>query len=172
MKPLNILHVNYSIEHGNKKPMKTIKRREFLKSGVGCCILVAGAGTFAFAADTKPDPKKLNYCGYQCPEDCKMFLAGKSDDEALKREAFDTWRLQEKYGVEFKPEIVFCEKCKGTDHPQSLLLTNCTVRKCAIEKGYDCCIECDDLKSCDKEIWITFPKFKEQVLKMQEAYKA
>ena len=152
--------------------MKSIKRREFLKSGVGCCVLLAGASTFAFAADEKPDPKKLNYCGYKCPDDCKMFLAGKSTDDALKREAFKMWRLQEKYEVNYSPEIVFCEKCKGTDDPKSLLLSNCSVRNCAIEKEYDCCIECDDLKSCDKEIWTTFPQFKEQVLKMQQAYKA
>ena len=101
-----------------------------------------------------------------------MYLAGKSNDEALKKEAFKMWRLEEKYGVEYSPEIVFCEKCKGTDNPQSLVLSRCTVRKCAIERGFDCCIECDGLKDCDKEIWTTFPQFKEQVLKMQQAYKA
>jgi hypothetical protein len=147
-----------------------IKRREFLKSGVGCCILVTGAGPFVFANDEKPDPKLLNYCGYKCPDDCKMYLAGKSDDEALKIEAYTLWRFEEKYGVRYSPEIVFCEQCKGTENPKSLLLTKCSVRNCAIEKGYDCCIECDDLKTCDKEIWFTFPQFKVEVLKMQVAY--
>lgn len=152
--------------------MEPIKRRDFLKKGVGCCLVMAGASSFVFAADEKPDPKKLNYCGYKCPDSCKMHLAGKSDDEALKKEAFKMWSLEEKYGVEYSPEIVFCEQCKGTDDPKSLVLTGCTVRKCAIEKGKDCCIACDELKSCEKDLWTKFPQFKEQVIKMQEAYKA
>ncbi len=152
--------------------MNPINRRSFLKKGTGCCLVLAGAGSFAFAADEKPDPKSLNYCGYKCPDDCKMYLAGKSDDEALKKEAFKMWKLEEKYGVSYSPEIVFCEKCKGTDDPKSLVLSKCTVRQCAIEKGYDCCIECEELSKCEKELWKTFPQFKEQVVKMQEAYKA
>ena len=152
--------------------MKSIKRREFLKSGVGCCIFLTGASTFVFASEGKPKPKKLSYCGYQCKNDCKMYLAGKSTNEDLKKEAFKMWRFEEKYGVNYYPEIVFCEKCKGTEEPKSLLLSNCSVRKCAIEKGYECCIECDDLKTCDKEIWLTFPQFREQVLNMQQAYRS
>lgn len=151
--------------------MNTIKRREFIQKGVGCCLILAGAGSFIFATDEKPDPKKLNYCGYKCPENCKMYLAGKSDDEKLKKEAFEMWRLEKKYGVSYSPELAFCERCKGTDDPKSLVLSKCTVRNCAIKKGHDCCIECNELKNCDKEIWTTFPDFKVQVLKMQEAYK-
>ena len=148
-----------------------IKRREFLKGGASCCVLLAG-DAFVFASDEKPNPKLLNYCGYKCPDDCKMYLAGQSNNEALKIEAYTMWRLEEKYEVKYSPEIVFCEKCKSTDDPKSLLLTNCTVRKCAIEKGFDCCIECNDLKTCNKEIWTTFPQFKEEVLKMQAAYQS
>lgn len=152
--------------------MDSIKRREFLRIGAGCCLVFTGAASFAFAEDTKPDPKKLNYCGYKCPDDCKMYLAGKSDDEELKKEAFKMWRLEEKYGLAYAPELVFCEKCKTIDEVKSPLLSGCTVRKCAIQKGHDCCIECDELTDCDKEIWTVFPQFKEQVIKMQEAYKA
>lgn len=152
--------------------MNSIKRRDFIRIGAGCSLIFAGAGSFVFAADTKPDPKKLNYCGYKCPDDCKMYLAGKSDNEELKKEAFKMWRLEEKYGLAYSPELVFCEKCKTTGEVTSTLLTKCTVRNCAIEKGHDCCIECDGLKACDKEIWTVFPQFKEQVIKMQEAFKA
>ncbi len=92
--------------------MNSIKRREFLKKGSACCLLLTGAGAFAFAGDEKPNPKELNYCGYKCPEDCKMFVAGKSEDEALKKEAFKAWRLEEKYGISYSPELVFCNRCK------------------------------------------------------------
>lgn len=152
--------------------MNSIKRREFLKKGVGCCVVLAGTTSFVFASDEKPNPKELSYCGYKCPDDCKMYLAGKSDDEALKKEAFQTWKASEVYGVEYSPEIVFCEKCKGTDNPQSLILTKCTVRNCAIERGYDCCIECDGLAACEKNLWTNFPKFKQKVIEMQEMYKS
>ncbi len=152
--------------------MNPIKRREFLKKSSACCMVIAGASSFAFSADEKPSPKELNYCGYKCPDDCKMYVAGKSDDESLKKEAFKLWRFEEKYKVEYSPEIVFCEKCKGTESPKSLVLTKCTIRKCAIEKGYDCCIECDELKGCVKEIWTTFPEFHKKVQEMQAIYKA
>lgn len=152
--------------------MNSIKRREFLRVGAGCCLVLTGAGSFVYASDDKPDPKKLNYCGYKCPDDCKMYLAGKSDNEELKKEAFKMWRLEEKYGLTYAPELAYCEKCKTEGEVKSPLLTGCAVRKCAIGKGYDCCIECDELKACDKEIWTTFPQFKQEVIKMQEAYKA
>ena len=99
-------------------------------------------------------------------------MAGKSNDETLKKEAFKDWRLEKKYGLKYSPELVFCERCKTKGKVTSPLLTGCTVRKCAIEKGHDCCFECDGLKSCDKEVWTTFPQLKEQVIKMQETFKA
>jgi hypothetical protein len=46
------------------------------------------------------------------------------------------------------------------------------VRSCAREKKLECCIECNELGACDKDLWRRFPKFKEQVVAMQERYRA
>jgi hypothetical protein len=51
------------------------------------------------------------------------------------------------------------------------VLKRCTVRDCAREKELDCCIECDELTECDKDLWRRFPSFKEQVIELQAKYR-
>lgn len=162
--------------------MKTnLKRREFIRkscqAGVACCALLSGSKVFAFGnlntlhGDDLIDPKKLNYCGYTCPADCKMRKATLENNVDLKKEAFTEWRLEEKYGVAFDPEKIFCHGCKTSGKPLGYVVENCTVRSCAIEKGYDCCIQCDKLAGCDKEIWSTFPDFHKAMMELQKKYK-
>jgi hypothetical protein len=117
-----------------------------------------------------PDPKKLNYCGYTCPSDCKMKKATLANDISLKKEAYNDWRIEKKYGIAFDPDKIFCYGCKTSDHPLGLVVEKCTVRNCAIGKGYECCIQCDQLPGCDKEIWKTFPDFHKTVIEMQKKY--
>lgn len=162
--------------------MKTnLKRREFImkscQAGVACCALLSGSKVFALGnlntlqGDDLPDPKKLNYCGYTCPADCKMKKATLENNVDLKKEAFKDWRLEEKYGVAFDPEKIFCYGCKTSGKPLGFVVEKCTVRNCAIEKGYDCCIQCDKLSGCDKEIWSTFPDFHKAMMELQKKYK-
>ena len=33
------------------------------------------------------------------------------------------------------------------------------------------CIECDDLATCDKKLWTTFPTFHDKVIEMQQKYR-
>jgi hypothetical protein len=162
--------------------MKTpLQRREFLKksyqAGIACCTLLYASklnllgNQGSFPGIDIPDPKKLNYCGYTCPADCKMKKATLENDVALKQEAYKNWRIEEKYGISFDPDKVFCFGCKTPDKPVGLVVEKCTVRNCAREKGYDCCIQCDKLSDCDKEIWNTFPDFHLTVIEMQKKYK-
>jgi hypothetical protein len=163
--------------------MKTeLKRREFIlkgcQAGIACCALLHGARLNAAASfgkmrdDDIPDPKKLNYCGYTCPDECKMKKATLENDVALKQEAYTDWRIEKKYGIAFDPEKVFCYGCKTSGQPLGLVVEKCTVRNCAIAKSYDCCIQCDQLSACDKEIWETFPEFHKMVIEMQKKYLA
>jgi len=163
--------------------MKTeLKRREFIlkgcKAGIACCALLYGAkanaleGLRSFQRSDIPDPKKLNYCGYTCPADCKMKKATLENNTALKKEAYDDWRIEKKYGLSFDPEKIFCFGCKVPDKPLGLVVEKCTVRSCAIDKGYECCIQCDQLPVCDKEIWKTFPDFHKMVIEMQKKFLA
>lgn len=55
---------------------------------------------------------------------------------------------------------------KSKGHPNGIIALNCPVRACVIEKGYDACIQCDELANCDKELWIKFPKFHKKVNEM------
>lgn len=162
---------------------KQTNRRKFIKKSVatsltGCALLIAakynplGAFNYLAIADEIPDPSKLNYCGYTCSADCKLLKASEENNVELKKEAFTEWKIKEKHGVEFNADEIFCWGCKNTNKPAGIVVRKCTVRKCAIEKGYDACIECDELNKCNKELWKSFPDFHKSVIKMQENYNA
>ena len=160
---------------------KQLKRREFLIkgscAGIACCAMLMSpkgllAGKTLRLSDDEPvDPKILNYCGYKCPADCQFLLASVKNDTELKKEVYRLWKIKEKYNIDFDPETIFCFGCKNNEKPEGVVLVNCTVRKCAISKGFDCCIECSELGECQKELWSQFPDFKLQVIEMQKKYR-
>lgn len=146
-------------------------------AGLSGCALLAGANLYGIDnlklfSGVKPDPKKLNYCGYMCPPECKMKKATLENNTELKKEAYVEWRIEKKYGIAFDPDKVSCYGCKVEPDKVGLVAEKCAVRSCAIEKGYDCCIECDGLAACDKEVWQTFPGFHKTVIEMQKVYRA
>ncbi len=160
--------------------MKTNQsRREFLskssKIGLVCGALVYCPKMLSFGSmlqDETIDPKKLNYCGYTCPEDCPMKKATLENNIEMKKEAYKNWRIEEKYGIAFDPDQVVCYGCKTDKEYKGIVVEKCTVRSCAIEKKYECCIECDQLPTCDKEIWKTFTDFHNGMIEMQKKYRA
>ena len=88
----------------------------------------------------------------------------------LKKEAYISWQIKERFGIEFEPEKIFCYGCKAKGKPEGIVLTNCTVRSCVISKKLDCCIECNNLSECVEELWIRYPEFKTYVIELQEKY--
>ena len=54
--------------------------------------------------------------------------------------------------------------------PRTELLT--VADTVAREKGIDCCIECNELPECDRDLWSRFPTFRDQVVEMQKKYRA
>jgi hypothetical protein len=74
--------------------------------------------------------------------------------------------------MEFNADELYCFGCKNSEKPEGIVLKNCTVRSCAIEKKIESCIECDELVACDKELWERFPDFKKMVIEMQQKYRA
>lgn len=157
--------------------MSKSNRRLFIKQSTVLCAgciasmsIYRGYASTSTSGDEIPDPKKLNYCGYSCPEDCKMLKATLENNTELKKEAYQLWKIKDKYGVEFEADKIFCYKCKTKDKPDGIVVKNCPVKACAIEKGYDCCIECKDLKNCKKGLWSQFKEFHETVIKMQKRY--
>lgn len=152
-----------------------LKRREFLthclKAGVSSCALMYSPQIFA-QTEGKPDPKKLNFCGYTCSLECTMYKGTVENNIELKQKAYKDFKIKEKFGIDFDPDKVFCWGCKVEDKPISTAVKSCTVRKCVIEKGYDCCIQCAGLSACDKELWSNFPQFKNKVIEMQKKYQS
>ena len=157
--------------------MKTdLKRRDFVtkcfKAGVtGCAFLY---GNKIFAQDPvklkKSDLKNLTYCGFTCNNQCTLYRATMENSMELRMKAYKEFKWKEKFNVDFDPDKIFCYGCKPKDKPLSINVNACTVRKCAIEKGHDSCIECTSLAACDKELWKNYPKFKENVMEAQKKY--
>jgi len=153
-------------------------RRNFLQKGA-CLFIAAGAAGFCsriraggFLPEGKiPDPEKLEYCGYTCPDDCQLYEATLENNTDKKKEFFEKWKLRENHHVEFDPQTVFCYKCKNEGKPDGLLVKDCAVRNCAILKGYECCIQCDELAACDKSLWKTYPDFHNKVIEMQAIFR-
>lgn len=156
----------------------TIDRRAFVSTSArvgasvcGLCMcsrlpVFAGAGE-----DERIDLTRLDFCGYQCPSDCVFLQATLTDDDGLKRRAWKTWEIEARFGLEFDPEQAFCYGCKAFGKPRGLVQTRCTVRRCAIDRGLESCVDCDDLADCDRELWRRFPEFKQQVVEMQRRYR-
>ncbi len=158
-----------------------LDRRSFLRAtsraGLGMCGLCLCSGMPDLAAAGEPDgapidPAKLEYCGYTCPDDCKFHQATVADDPQLKREAFEAWKLEERYGLEFDPDTAICHRCKAPGKPEGVVVANCDVRRCVREKKLECCIECDDLQSCDKDLWKRFTDFHTKIVDLQARYRA
>jgi hypothetical protein len=158
--------------------MKTeIKRREFvgkfLKAGTAGCALVYGNSLLAVTPQDqikKSDLKSLTYCGFKCSNDCTLYKATIENNPELKKKAYEEFKWKEKFNVDYNADKVFCWGCKPKDKPLSINVTACAVRKCTIEKGYECCIECKGLAACDKELWKNFPQFKLKVIEAQKIY--
>jgi len=155
-----------------------LPRREFiLKTSAacmgGCMLLSAKGAVFSLLQDDQTiDPGKLCYCSYKCPADCHFLVASLKNDSGLKKAAYEEWGLKERLGLEFDQEKIFCFGCKPGEQPEGPVLNHCTVRGCAIERGYQACIQCDDLKECDKDLWTRFPQFHQAVMEMQVKYRA
>lgn len=154
----------------------TIDRRAFLSGTAavcGCCLCSPLA---SIAGEESGEDQNIVladrcFCGYKCPEDCKFLQATLAADVELKREAWKLWKIEERFGVEFDADQAICYGCKSMDKPKGIVLSRCTVRDCAIEKGKDCCIDCDELVDCDRDLWRRFPAFKKQVVEAQVKYR-
>jgi len=157
-----------------------LNRRDFIArcsiAGLTGCGLMISSKLSAFdhyngfSSSQAIDPKELCYCGYKCPDDCQFLKGSVENNVELKKEAYDLWKIKERFDIEFDADKIFCYGCKAKDKPEGIILVNCTVRSCVISKGYDCCIECLELEDCDKDLWSRFPEFKKQVIEMQKKY--
>jgi len=158
----------------------SIDRRVFVsttaKAGFTLCGLCLCSPLSSFAEEDAGKEETIDledhcFCGYKCPDDCTFLQGTLEDDIELKKKAWKLWKIEERFGVEFDSEQAVCYGCKTMDKPKGIVLARCTVRDCAIEKGQECCIDCDELTVCDKDLWRRFPEFKNKVIEAQEKYR-
>jgi hypothetical protein len=159
-------------------------RRRFLqdcaKLGGACCLLLgwnqnlSAVERFEITEDqeTKPiDLKVFSLCGIPCLQACPLSRATLKNDVELKKVIYEKWGWKKKFGIEFDPEKVFCHTCKPGDKPLKVGMAACEIRNCGLANGVESCIQCDNLASCDKEYWKTWPVQHAAVKKTQERYR-
>jgi len=82
----------------------------------------------------------IGYCGYRC-----HLCAAQSDDPVVRQRLVDGWRKY--FGHEnYTAENVRCDGCLSDGR---LADKSCRARPCAIEKGAETCVDCDEFP-CDK----------------------
>ncbi len=179
---LRVYSYNKPVNFTNVNAKKKLKRRDFIKqattSGFGYMALFACpafSGNFEGhdkCVTRKPNPEELNYCGYKCPDDCPFLKGTLENNIELKKKAYKEWKIKERFNISFDENTIFCFGCKNEEKPAGIVLQRCTVRECVMGKELDCCIECDELSACNKELWQRYPDFKKKVIKMQKMYQA
>ena len=111
----------------------------------------------------KDQEKSISYCCFSCDGDCNIYKATKANDISQKTEIAKKWSQQ--YGKQYKAEDVYCLGCKTDSF--AICKVNCTVRECALEKGVDSCAHCKELVDCQKDLWLKWPKVRENAIRIQ-----
>ena len=160
-------------------------RRHFLKHcvqfGGACCALLAwNLSLPALGSPEEKQQQKLNpidfsrisFCGFPCVQGCELYKATLENDGKAKKLIHEKWGWQEKFGVDYDPEKVFCHTCKPGDKPMKAGMATCVIRVCAMANGMEACVQCANLSACDKEYWKKWPDLYEFNKKNQARYLA
>jgi hypothetical protein len=146
-------------------------RRAFLKNTIaagagfavgcgflsGCAARNAQKGKSTPAANAGEDYSRLAYCCLDCSA-CDLLIATRDNNEKLKAEVAQKWGMHK--NKDFKLEDFRCFGCKSDR--TGYFCADCTVKKCAVQKGLPTCARCDNLDSCDQKLWKDFPWIKEK----------
>jgi hypothetical protein len=87
--------------------------------------------------------KLIGVCGIVCSE-CGAYLATKNGDEALRKKTAEEW--SKAYGVEIKPESVYCVGCTVPEGPHFHHCSECEIRACGLKKIVANCGRCPDYR--------------------------
>ncbi len=150
-------------------------RREFLKQGVtvGTAMAIGGLGLAGCCkhvcskhkstAEVDIDYSRIAYCCINCGA-CPLYKATLKDDKEEKMKLAKKWGDAKK--PDFKFEDFYCYGCKD-ERSKGAVGVGCTVRKCAIKKGFATCAQCDDFEACDEKLWKNFTDIRDSVRKMK-----
>lgn len=87
----------------------------------------------------------IAYCGLDC-EKCDAYKATLNNDNALREKTAKLW--SELNGVEITPEMINCEGCRIDGAKTEFCENLCSIRKCALDKGYETCGDCAQTEKC------------------------
>jgi len=89
----------------------------------------------------------IAYCGLDC-EACDARLATVNNDHALRQKVARLW--SELNGVDITPEMINCEGCRMDGVKTPYCDSLCQIRQCALDKGYETCGDCLEMRACEK----------------------
>jgi len=92
------------------------------------------------------DTSMLAYCGIGCSQ-CPARVATETDDDALRTKTAAEWSAL--FKADIKAAHIDCDGCKSATGRQFFHCSQCGIRACATDKGFDTCAECDDF-ACDQ----------------------
>ncbi|MBN2103402.1 DUF3795 domain-containing protein [bacterium] len=158
-------------------------RRGFIKQSVrdlmACCVLsrfpgllragtnenTSGEGEMDMYIDKVS--KDMTFCAYRCSKTCPILVASLKGDHQFLKDKAEAWS-KDHGGSKIPEDQLYCYGCKPIGKPMGFIVSACTVRKCAVEKGYFSCVECDGLATCNQELWKRYPEHRRYVLKLQK----
>ena len=91
--------------------------------------------------------KYIAYCGLNC-EKCEAYIATKNNDNELRKKVADKWSKLN--NVTITPEMINCEGCRIDGIKTVYCDKLCPIRQCALNKKYETCGNCNEMKTCKK----------------------
>ena len=89
----------------------------------------------------------IAYCGLDC-EKCEARLATINNDNELRKKVATEWsRLN---NITITPEMINCEGCRIDGKKTVFCDKLCQIRQCAMNKKYETCGDCNEMKSCKR----------------------
>ena len=91
--------------------------------------------------------KMIAYCGLDC-EKCEARLATTNNDNGLRKKVADKWSKLN--SITITPEMINCDGCRIDGKKTVFCDKLCPIRQCAMNKKYETCGDCNEMKTCKK----------------------
>jgi hypothetical protein len=150
-------------------------RRELLKQGVtiGTSLAIGGIGLAGCCkhlclkslskTDSGIDFSRIAYCCINC-DTCALYTATLNNDAEAKKKIAEQWGDAKR--PDFTLEDFYCYGCKDK-RSRGTPGEDCTVRDCAVRKGFATCAQCSVFEDCDEKLWQNFPSTRDGVRSMK-----
>lgn len=89
----------------------------------------------------------IAYCGLDC-EKCEARLATVNNDNELRKKVAVKWSKLN--NITITSEMIICEGCRIDGKKTVFCDKLCPIRQCAMNKNYETCGNCNEMKNCKK----------------------